>query len=98
MHIFVIFCVQELYIKALTVKIEIIELKLDSRVSKEENPVCVGHTVNKHWVAVGLRSGYQKSNRLQIETILCIVLKFQFDHACFERGEASTTFSELITT
>jgi len=33
-------------------------------------------------------SDYRKANR-QIETILHIVLKFQFDYTCFQTGETN---------
>jgi len=32
----------------------------------------------------------EKSNQQRIETIWHIVLKFQFSHACLQKGEAST--------
>ena len=45
-------------------------------VSKSCNFVILGQTIGK-------------SNRPRTETILHIVLKFQFDRLCFQRGEAS---------
>jgi len=37
-----------------------------------------------------------ESNRPQVKTILLIVLKFYFDHACFQRGEANANFGEKM--
>jgi len=34
----------------------------------------------------------RESNQSQIEITLYIVLKFQFDHACFQNGYASANF------
>jgi len=39
----------------------------------------------------------EKSNQQRIETLLHIVLKFQFSHACLRRTEASTNVM-LVTT
>jgi len=44
-----------------------------------------------------MRSDYRKNNRPRIETIkMYIVLKFQFGHACFLKGEATANFCVSI--